>query len=77
VYNVPLSQLSTYLPTVQAVTGAQVRQFSGMVLKPQGTSIVIVGDGRKFLPTLRKKYPQVEVIPVAKLDVNRADLRRR
>ena len=33
------------------------------------------GDGRKFLPALRQKYPDLEVIPIAELDLNRGALR--
>jgi len=35
-----------------------------------------VGDAKKFLPALQKQFAQVEVIPVAELDLNSATLRR-
>jgi len=37
---------------------------------------VVVGDARQFLPELTKQFPKVEVIPVAKLDLNQAKLVR-
>jgi zinc protease len=76
IYDLPLSTLSTYLPQVQAVTAAQIKAFAARELKPTEASIIVVGDGRKFLPVLRKKYPNTEVIPASKLDLNMGSLRK-
>jgi zinc protease len=38
--------------------------------------VVIVGDAKEFLPALRKQYPNMEVIPVAELDLNNASLHK-
>ena len=38
--------------------------------------IVVVGDAKKFLPALKAKYPNVEVIPVMELNLNAAALRK-
>jgi hypothetical protein len=32
-----------------------------------------VGDGRQFLPELKKRFPSADVIPVDKLDLNASD----
>ncbi len=76
VYGLPLSSLNTYLSKVQAVTPAQVKTFAAQQLNSSQASLVIVGDGRRFLDALRQKYPQTEVIPIAALDLNRGDLRK-
>jgi len=68
--------LNTYLPRVQAVTPAQMKAFAERELKVAQADIIIVGDGRKFLPALREKYPNIEVLPVADLDLNRGSLRK-
>ena len=60
----------------QAVTSAQIKTFAENRLNMAQASIVIVGDGRKFLTALRQKYPATEVIPIADLDLNRATLRK-
>ena len=69
-------EINRYIPGVQAVTTADIRRFASDRLGAQGTNIVIVGDAKEFLPALQKKYPNVEVIPVAELDLNRVSLRR-
>lgn len=73
-YGRPLSELSRYMGSVEAVTAEQVKNFASRRLPAAEASIVIVGDGKVFLPALRQKFPNVEVIPVAQLDLNRARL---
>jgi zinc protease len=76
-YDLPLRELNDYLPLIQRVTVSQVKAFAAMRLSAQQASLVIVGDGRKFLPDLRKRFgAAVEVIPAGSLDLNRADLRK-
>jgi zinc protease len=62
---------------VQGITAGDVQRFAGSHLDARATSIVIVGNAKEFLPELRKKYPQVEVIPMAELDLNTALLRKK
>jgi predicted Zn-dependent peptidase len=62
--------------TVQAVKAADVKDFAAKHLNIDSTSVIVVGDAKKFLPALQKEFPQVEVIPVGELDLNNASLRR-
>ena len=39
-----------------------------------GAGVIIVGDGRQFLPELKKRFPKTQVIPLDKLDLNKASL---
>ncbi len=71
---VPLSSLNDYLPQVQAVTAPQIQRFATRHLGAGDASIIIVGDGRQFLPELKKRFPKAEVIPVDQLDLNKAGL---
>jgi len=72
--DLPLSSLNDYLPEVQKVKTAQIRRFAEKNLGTDDASIIIVGDGRQFLPELKKRFPNVEVIPLDKLDLNKAGL---
>ncbi len=72
--DLPLSYLNDYLPRVQKVTASQVQRFAAKNLGAGDASIVIVGDGRQFLPELKNRFPNVEVIPIDKLDLNKAAL---
>lgn len=77
-YGLPLAELNRYLPTVRAVTPAQARQFARERLSPSAATVLVVGDAKQFLPDLKKRLPgyPVEVIPVSRLDLNRASLRK-
>jgi zinc protease len=71
----PLSSLNDYPQQVQKVTARQIQRFAEKNLRADDASIIIiVGDGRKFLPELKKAFPNTEVIPVDKLELNRAGL---
>jgi zinc protease len=75
-YDLPLTSLNSYLPRVQSVTAAQIQAFAARDLSRSEASIVIVGDGRKFLNALRLKFPNTEVIPIANLDLNVGSLKK-
>jgi zinc protease len=73
-YDLPLSTLNSYLREVQKVTAPQIQRFAAKNLAAEDASIIIVGDGRQFLAELTNRFPNLEVIPVDKLDLNKAGL---
>ena len=75
-YGVSLDEINRYVGNVQAIKAEDVKNFAATHLNPDSSSLIIVGDAKKFLPALQKDFPQVEVIPVAELDLNSATLRR-
>jgi zinc protease len=77
VFGISFDEINRYIGNAQAVTAADIQKFAGARLDAKTTNIVIVGNAKDFLPELRKKYPQVEVIPVAELDLNSALLRKK
>ena len=76
IYGVSFDQINQFVSRVDAVKAEDVKSFAATHLKIDGTSVIVVGDAKKFLPALQKEFPQVEVIPVAELDLNSASLRR-
>ena len=72
-----LNEINSFVQNVQKVGDPAIREF---VQNNFGSAanIVIVGDAKKFLPDLQRRFPgtKVDVIPAAELDLNRADLRR-
>jgi zinc protease len=76
VYGVSFDQLNQFVGNVQAVKADDVKDFAAKHLNIDSTSVIVVGDAKKFLPALQKEFPQVEVIPVGELDLNSASLRR-
>jgi len=73
---VNFDQINKYVSSVQAVKAEDVKNFAATHLNVDNTSVIVVGDARKFLPDLQKAFPQVEVIKVSDLDLNSASLRR-
>jgi zinc protease len=59
------------------VTASDVQKFSRETLSGRDVSVVVVGDAKAFLEPLRAQYPDVEVIPIAELDVASPTLRVR
>ena len=76
-YGIGLDEINRYINSVQAIGPQDVQKFAGTRLDAKTSNIVIVGNAKLFLPELQKKYPNVEVIPVAELDLNTALLRKK
>ncbi len=76
-YGINFDEINRYIGNVQAITAADVQTFAGSRLDAKGLNVIIVGNAKEFLPELQKHYPQVEVIPVAELDLNTALLRKK
>lgn len=77
VYGINFAEINRYIGNVQSITANDVQSFAGSHLDAKTTSVVVVGNAKEFLPELRQKYPQVEVIPMAELDLNTALLRKK
>ncbi len=75
-YGLSLDEINRYINSVQGTSASDVQRFAGMRLAAKEASVVIVGNAKEFLPELQKQYPNVEVIPVAELDLNSASLRK-
>ena len=76
IYGVNFDQINQFVGSVQAVKAEDVKSFAAAHLNVDSTSVIVVGDAKKFLPALQKAFPPVEVIPVGELDLNSASLRR-
>jgi zinc protease len=74
-YDLPMSELSAYVGKVEAIDGPAVQAAFAEHLPVDRASLVIVGDAAQFLDALRVKYPEVEVIPITDLSLDRAALR--
>ncbi|HYD13950.1 MAG TPA: pitrilysin family protein [Allosphingosinicella sp.] len=68
-------EIGRYLPSVLAVTPAQAQAAAAQVLSPEGATVVIVGEASQFMGRLRREHPNVVVIPLAELNLDRPGLR--
>jgi zinc protease len=71
---VDLSEVQSFTGKLEQVTAAATRRAAHELADPARTSLIIAGDAKLFLPDLRKRYPNLVVIPAAKLDPSRPDL---
>jgi zinc protease len=76
-FGMGLDEINRYINNVQSVTTADIQKFAGTRLDAKTSNLIIVGNAKAFLPELQKKYSNVEVIPVAELDLNTALLRKK
>lgn len=72
-YDLPLDTINKFLPTINSITSDDVAAFAAKYFEPQ-QSLIIIGKAADFLEPLKKTFPDVKVIPVPELDLNRADL---
>src|SRR5262249_38738159 len=75
-YGMNFDQINQFVANVEAVKPSDIKQFAAANLNTDSTSLIVVGNAKKFLPALQQQFSQVEVIPVAELDLNSAGLRR-
>jgi len=75
-YGLSLDEINRYISGVQTVAAGDVQKFAAAHVGGNDASIVIVGDAKKFLPSLQQRFKTVDVIPVDELDVNSSTLRR-
>jgi len=74
-YGIDRGEVGRYVSNVQAVTPAQVQAAGREVFDPSTASIIVAGDAAIFLPALKAKYPNVEVIKATDLNLDSATLR--
>ncbi|HEV2818586.1 MAG TPA: insulinase family protein, partial [Allosphingosinicella sp.] len=68
-------ELTRYQGAVMAVTPAEAQAAAAGLLRPEGATIVIVGEAARFLERLRQSQANVTVIPIADLNLDRPSLR--
>jgi zinc protease len=71
--DLPLDTLNKFIPAINAITSADVTAFATKYFDAP-LSLIIIGKAPDFIEPLRKDFPDVKVIPVPELDLNRADL---
>jgi zinc protease len=67
-YGIDLAELQRYTDKVQAVSAADVQAFAHDAFDPARASVIVVGDAKAFLPTLKPTMPTLDVIPITAFD---------
>jgi zinc protease len=77
-HGIDLEELQTYRERVNAVSVDDIQRVAAAHLHPDRLSIVLVGDASRFVKQLPGAgFAEFERIPIAELDLNSPDLRRR
>jgi len=72
-YDLPLDTLNKFIPRINVLTSDDVTAFAAKYFDaPQ--SLLIIGKASAFMEPLKKDFPEVKVISIPELDLNRADL---
>ena len=74
-YDLDLSEINRFVSGVQGVNADALQQFAKSQLAGD-LSVVIVGDAKKFIDSLKKRFPSAEVIPLETLDLSVPTLRK-
>jgi zinc protease len=75
-YRVDLGEVGRYADRIKAVTPEQVSAVAKTVFDPAQASVVVVGDASLFLPALKAKYPNLEVIQADQFDLDSPTMRK-
>ncbi|MBI1197227.1 MAG: insulinase family protein [Phenylobacterium sp.] len=75
-HDVPLEEVAHFTDKVEAVTAAQAQAFAKDMLAQDQMSVIIAGDAKTFVPTLKDKLPGLEVIPSDQLDLASPTLKK-
>ncbi len=77
-FDLDVKDLETYRDRVNAVTSDDIQRVARQFVKPGRLSVVLVGDAQKVLPQLKAVgIDNVEVLPLADLDLTSPSLRRK
>jgi len=75
-FDLPLTNLNTYMSGVRGVSSSQIRDFAYQNFR--NGDIIIVGNAAAFMDDLKKRFPEmpIETIKAADLDVGTVSLRK-
>ena len=71
-HDLPLDLLAQRIGRIEAVSAEEVRAFAGKQLALDAMTVVVVGRAKEVEKPLRELFPQLEVIPQGKLDLDAA-----
>jgi zinc protease len=71
------AEATRFVAQMEGVSPAQATAVAGRLVSADRATLVVVGDASKFLDKLKAVRPNVEVIPLAELDLDSPTLRRK
>jgi zinc protease len=75
IYGLGVGEISRYPQAIAAVTAEQVSTAAARLADPARTDVLVVGDAKAFLPAMRARFGDVEVIGADRVNFTSPDLR--
>jgi zinc protease len=75
-YGVDLKEVGLYQDRVDAVGAGEAQAAATLAVNPATASLIVVGDAKAFIGPLKQRFPDVQVIEAANLDLDSATLQR-
>jgi zinc protease len=75
IYGFDVGEVARYPRAIAAVTADEVRAAAARLADPERTDLLVVGDAKTFLPAMRARFGDVEVIGADKINFASPDLR--
>jgi zinc protease len=73
-FGLPVDDVTTYPERIRAVTPQTLQAAAAQYVGGTKATVVVAGDSQVFIEALRAKHPNLVVVPLADLDLARADL---
>jgi zinc protease len=71
------AEATRFVAQMEGVSPAEATAVAGRLVSADRATLVVVGDASKFLDKLKAVRPNLEVIPIAELDLDSPTLRRK
>jgi zinc protease len=68
------AEVDRFTAQIEAVSPAEAQDGAGKLVDPAALSVLVVGDAQAFLPALKQRFANVEVIKASALDLDSASL---
>ena len=76
-YGVDLREVGFYPQKVEAIGPDQARAAATAAVDPAAATLIVVGDAKQFMDKLKARFPKVELIEAADLDLDSPSLLKR
>ena len=73
-YGIDLADIGRFAPRTEAVSAQEAQAAAARMVDPASASVVVVGDAKLFLPALKARFPDLDVVEASALDLGAAGL---
>ena len=75
-YGLDADEIARFTQRIDAVTAGQARAAASGAVDASRLSLIVAGDAKLFLPALRTRFPDLQVVEASALDLDSPGLTR-